>query len=86
MADEMDPANNQPAGYVPPKIWTWDRANGGQFANINRPVSGATHEKELPVGKHPLQLYSLGTPNGQKVTILLEELLAAGHEIGRAHV
>jgi len=79
MADEMDPANNQPAGYVPPKIWTWDRANGGQFANINRPVSGATHEKELPVGKHPLQLYSLGTPNGQKVTILLEELLALGH-------
>jgi len=79
MADETDAANNQPAGYVPPRIWTWDRANGGQFANINRPVSGATHEKVLPVGKHPLQLYSLGTPNGQKVTILLEELLAAGH-------
>src|SRR3954469_25551125 len=80
MADEMDPANNQPPGYVPPKVWTWDKASGGQFANINRPISGATHEKELPVGKHPLQLYSLGTPNGVKVTILLEELLAAGHE------
>jgi GSH-dependent disulfide-bond oxidoreductase len=66
-------------GYVPPKVWTWNKANGGQFANINRPVAGATHEKELPVGKHPIQLYSLGTPNGQKVTILLEELLALGH-------
>jgi GSH-dependent disulfide-bond oxidoreductase len=65
--------------YVPPKVWTWIKANGGQFANINRPVSGATHEKELPVGRHPLQLYSLATPNGQKVTILLEELLARGH-------
>lgn len=64
--------------YVPPKVWTEDKENGGKFANINRPVSGATHEKELPIGKHPLQLYSLGTPNGQKVTILLEELLAAG--------
>ncbi|RZF64948.1 glutathione-dependent disulfide-bond oxidoreductase [Sphingomonas populi] len=79
MADADDSANNQPAGYVPPEVWTWDTSNGGQFANINRPVSGATHERELPVGKHPLQLYSLGTPNGQKVTILLEELLAAGH-------
>ncbi len=79
MADAPDPADNQPAGYVPPKVWTWEPGNGGQFANINRPVSGATHEAELPVGKHPLQLYSLGTPNGQKVTILLEELLAAGH-------
>jgi GST-like protein len=79
MADTDDSANNQPAGYVPPEVWSWDTANGGQFANINRPVSGATHERELPVGKHPLQLYSLGTPNGQKVTILLEELLAAGH-------
>ena len=78
MADS-DPASNQPSGYVPPKTWQWDRANGGQFANINRPVSGATHDKDLPVGKHPLQLYSLGTPNGQKVTIMLEELLAAGH-------
>jgi GSH-dependent disulfide-bond oxidoreductase len=79
MADAPDPANNQPAGYVPPKVWTWDQPSGGQFANINRPVSGATHEKVLPVGEHPIQLYSLGTPNGQKVTILLEELLAAGH-------
>ena len=79
MADAADPANNQPPGYVPDKVWTWDKANGGQFANINRPVSGATHEKVLPVGKHPFQLYSLGTPNGQKVTIMLEELLAAGH-------
>ncbi|MEC9347584.1 MAG: glutathione-dependent disulfide-bond oxidoreductase [Pseudomonadota bacterium] len=65
--------------YVPPKVWTWEQGNGGRFANINRPVSGATHEKELPVGKHPMQLYSLGTPNGQKVTIMLEELLALGH-------
>ncbi len=65
--------------YTPPKVWTWEKGNGGRFANINRPVAGATHEKELPVGRHPLQLYSLGTPNGQKVTILLEELLAAGH-------
>src|SRR3974390_2209917 len=76
-----DPASaNQPAGYVPPKVWVWDKENGGQFARINRPVSGATHEKELPVGKHPFQLYSLGTPNGQKVTIMLEELLALGHK------
>ncbi len=66
--------------YVPPKVWTWDKESGGRFANINRPISGATHEKELPIGKHPLQLYSLGTPNGIKVTILLEELLALGHE------
>ncbi len=65
--------------YVPPKVWTWNKANGGKFANINRPVSGATHEKELPVGRHPLQLYSLATPNGVKVTVMLEELLAAGH-------
>ncbi|MDT9600653.1 glutathione-dependent disulfide-bond oxidoreductase [Sphingosinicella rhizophila] len=65
--------------YTPPKVWTWDEANGGRFASINRPVAGATHEKPLPVGRHPLQLYSQGTPNGQKVTILLEELLAAGH-------
>jgi GSH-dependent disulfide-bond oxidoreductase len=68
-----------PAGYVPPKIWTWEQPSGGTFASINRPVAGATHEKPLPVGRHPFQLYSLGTPNGQKVTILLEELLAAGH-------
>ena len=66
--------------YVPPKVWTWDQSSGGRFANINRPIAGPTHDKELPVGKHPLQLYSLGTPNGVKVTVLLEELLAAGHE------
>jgi GSH-dependent disulfide-bond oxidoreductase len=64
--------------YVPPKVWTWNKLNGGRFANINRPIAGATHEKELPVGRHPLQLYSLGTPNGVKVTIMLEELLAEG--------
>jgi GSH-dependent disulfide-bond oxidoreductase len=67
------------AEYTPPKVWKWDKANGGQFANINRPISGATHEQELPVGKHPLQLYSLATPNGVKVTVMLEELLALGH-------
>ncbi|OZI66879.1 glutathione-dependent disulfide-bond oxidoreductase [Bordetella genomosp. 11] len=67
------------SAYVPPKVWTWNKANGGHFASINRPVSGPTHEKELPVGRHPLQLYSLATPNGQKVTIMLEELLALGH-------
>jgi len=66
--------------YTPPEVWTWDSENGGKFANINRPISGATHEKELPVGKHPLQLHSKGTPNGVKVTIMLEELLALGHE------
>lgn len=65
--------------YVPPRVWTWDKDNGGAFASINRPIAGATHDKELPVGKHPLQLYSLATPNGQKVTIMLEELLEAGH-------
>lgn len=65
--------------YEPPKVWTWRQKNGGQFANINRPVAGATHDKELPVGKHPFQLYSLATPNGVKVTVLLEELLALGH-------
>jgi GST-like protein len=64
--------------YVPPKVWTWNKPNGGTFANINRPTSGATHDKPLPRGEHPIQLYSLGTPNGQKVTILLEELLALG--------
>ena len=67
------------AEYTPPPVWVWDKSNGGQFANINRPTAGAQFERELPVGKHPFQLYSLGTPNGQKVTILLEELLAAGH-------
>src|ERR671927_572975 len=65
--------------YPPPKVWTWNKASGGRFAEINRPIAGATHEKELPVGKHPMQLYSLGTPNGVKVTVMLEELLAAGH-------
>lgn len=65
--------------YTPPKVWTWNQANGGQFASINRPVAGATHEQVLPVGRHPLQLYSLGTPNGVKVTVMLEELLALGH-------
>jgi GST-like protein len=66
--------------YTPPKVWTWNKASGGRFANINRPIAGATHEKELPVGRHPLQLYSLATPNGVKVTVMLEELLALGHE------
>ena len=65
--------------YTPPKVWTWNKESGGRFANINRPIAGPTHEKVLPVGKHPFQLYSLGTPNGVKVTVLLEELLAAGH-------
>ena len=65
--------------YEPPKVWTWNKDNGGRFANINRPISGPTHDKELPVGLHPLQLYSLATPNGVKVTVMLEELLAAGH-------
>jgi GST-like protein len=67
------------ADYTPPKVWTWNKENGGRFAAINRPISGATHEKDLPVGKHPLQLYSLATPNGVKVTVMLEELLALGH-------
>lgn len=66
--------------YTPPRVWKWDAASGGRFANINRPIAGATHEKALPVGKHPLQLYSLATPNGVKVTIMLEELLALGYE------
>jgi GST-like protein len=65
--------------YVPPRVWTWDKESGGRFASINRPIAGPTHEKELPVGRHPLQLYSLATPNGVKVTIMLEELLALGH-------
>jgi len=65
--------------YVPPKVWTWVKPNGGTFASINRPIAGATHDKELPIGRHPLQLYSLATPNGVKVTIMLEELLALGH-------
>ena len=66
--------------YTPPKVWTWDKESGGRFASINRPIAGPTHEKELPVGKHPLQLYSLATPNGVKVTVMLEELLELGHE------
>ncbi len=76
---DKSPDNNFPAGYLPPEVWTWEAGNGGQFASINRPTAGAQTTKELPVGKHPLQLYSLATPNGQKVTILLEELLEAGH-------
>lgn len=71
---------NDASEYVPPRVWTWNKESGGRFANINRPVAGATHDKELPVGKHPLQLYSLATPNGVKVTVLLEELLALGHD------
>src|SRR5580700_387715 len=70
---------SEPQAYIPPKIWTWNQPNGGQFANINRPIAGPTHDKELPVGRHPLQLYSLATPNGVKVTVMLEELLARGH-------
>ena len=71
------------SSYTPPKIWSWTKENGGRFANINRPVAGPTHDKELPVGRHPLQLYSLATPNGVKVTVMLEELLALGHATRR---
>jgi GST-like protein len=70
----------QSAPYMPPKVWTWDKENGGQFASTNRPIAGATHDKALQIGKHPFQLYSLATPNGQKITIMFEELLAAGHK------
>ena len=70
---------NDMSEYTPPKVWTWNKPSGGRFANINRPIAGPTHDKDLPVGRHPLQLYSLATPNGQKVTIMLEELLALGH-------
>ncbi len=70
---------SEAAAYVPPTVWTWNKENGGRFANINRPIAGATHDKDLPVGRHPLQLYSLATPNGVKVTVMLEELLALGH-------
>lgn len=80
MADQPDPADNFPAGYEPASVWTWDKDSGGKFANINRPIAGATKDEDRKVGKHPLQLYSLATPNGVKVTIMLEELLAAGHE------
>ena len=69
---------NDTTNYVPPKVWTWVKPSGGHFANINRPIAGPTHDKELPVGRHPLQLYSLATPNGVKVTVILEELLALG--------
>ena len=75
-----DSATSKSDAYVPPKVWTWDKASGGRFASVNRPIAGPTHDKELPVGKHPLQLHSLGTPNGVKVTIMLEELLARGHQ------
>jgi len=68
------------AEYVPPAVWTWNKENGGRFANINRPIAGPTHDKELPIGKHPLQLYSMATPNGMKATIMLEELLEAGKD------
>jgi GST-like protein len=71
--------SNLASEYIPPKVWTWNKPSGGRFANINRPIAGPTHDKDLPVGRHPLQLYSLGTPNGVKVTIMLEELLALGH-------
>ncbi|MEP7056574.1 MAG: glutathione-dependent disulfide-bond oxidoreductase [Caldimonas sp.] len=70
---------NESSVYIPPPVWTWSKENGGRFAQINRPVAGATHDRVLPVGRHPLQLYSLGTPNGVKVTVMLEELLASGH-------
>ena len=80
MADAPEKIPSLPADYEPPKVWTWDRPSGGQFASINRPIAGPTHDKTLPVGEHPLQLYSLGTPNGQKASIMLEELLAAGHQ------
>jgi GST-like protein len=70
---------SDPVEYTPPPVWRWNKESGGRFASINRPVAGPTHDKELPVGRHPLQLYSLGTPNGVKVTVLLEELLALGH-------
>ena len=82
MADDEkpDPQNNFPAGYEPAKIWTWDAESGGKFASINRPTAGAQRDKDLPVGEHPLQLHSLATPNGVKVTVMLEELLAAGHD------
>jgi len=75
----MEPPVTKSTAYVPPKVWKWDMESGGRFASINRPISGSTHDKDLPVGKHPLQLYSLATPNGVKVTVMLEELLAAGH-------
>ncbi|QLC22734.1 glutathione-dependent disulfide-bond oxidoreductase [Parasphingopyxis sp. CP4] len=80
MSDEAETPENQPPGYKPAKIWTWDKESGGRFAAINRPIAGPTHDKDLPVGEHPIQLYSLATPNGVKATVMLEELLALGHE------
>jgi len=77
---ETETPENQPPGYEPAKIWTWDKASGGRFANINRPIAGPTHDKDLPAGEHPIQLYSLATPNGVKATVMLEELLALGHK------
>jgi GST-like protein len=71
---------SDPSAYTPPKVWSWNKESGGRFASINRPIAGPTHEKELPVGRHPLQLYSLATPNGVKATVMLEELLALGHK------
>jgi GSH-dependent disulfide-bond oxidoreductase len=80
MTDTTPTSDARPlADYQPPSVWTWAKPSGGRFANINRPVAGATHDKELPVGRHPMQLYSLATPNGVKVTVMLEELLALGH-------
>ena len=76
--DKTKPPSNVPVDYTPPKVWTWTKESGGRFASINRPVSGPTHEKALPIGRHPMQLYSLATPNGVKVTVMLEELLAVG--------
>lgn len=78
MSEEKRPG--LPEGYEPAKVWKWETESGGRFAKINRPIAGATHEKDLPVGKHPFQLYSLGTPNGVKITVMLEELLALGHK------
>ncbi|RAK67626.1 glutathione-dependent disulfide-bond oxidoreductase [Phenylobacterium kunshanense] len=78
--DAAKPPPNHPADYAPPKVWQWNKESGGRFANINRPIAGPTHDKDLPVGKHPFQLYSLGTPNGVKVTVMFEELLALGHK------
>ena len=79
MTDAMTDAAMTAAAYTPPKVWTWNKDSGGRFANINRPIAGPTHDKDLPVGRHPFQLYSLATPNGVKVTVMLEELLALGH-------
>jgi GST-like protein len=79
MASSTLPVMTDPTPYTPPKVWTWRQENGGEFASINRPIAGATHDRDLPVGQHPLQLYSLATPNGVKVSVMLEELLALGH-------